>query len=162
MATIKIARLPVLVLFLLIPLLTLAQHEHSDVEITGAAVPDPIAQRLILLNLGIHYPSKATKNDLQRQHVFIQAIGLNAPDSEELRKIADQFASTFQARADQHNADVQAGIAPNVSKLVADRDTLVRAAMTQVSNALSVEGYARFMAFVRAEKDRMKTTEVEQ
>ena len=145
--------------------LVFAQHEHPAAQtIDGAEhpelIPESVAQRLVLLNIGISDPTKATEQELQRQQAVIEQIRLSDNDAVSLLQIANQFVSEFHARVEKHNTEARAGNEPDISKLVRDRDILVASTMDHLKSALSKPAYAKFVEYIRNERTRMKTTEV--
>ena len=104
---------------------------------TGASVPDIIAQRLVLINLGVSNSSSAKKDDLVRHSALIHSIGLSTSEAAKLTEIANQFAATWHELIERHNRDAAENVRSDISQLTVARDGLVTTTMDQIRDTLS-------------------------
>lgn len=114
-------------------------------SIDGAAtpdqIPDVVATRLFLAAIAEPIPPNATPAPPSpKQAGKLLPIGLNAADTMALR----QVASTWRAQV-----AAAAGTA-------ADLDGLAQNAITSLQGQMTVNGFASFLGYVRAQKKYMK------
>ena len=107
-------------------------HTHAAATaapLSGADVPDIIAQRLVLINLGVADSLNAKAADLAAQRAFVGSIGLSPSEQAVLIRIANNFAATWKTRIEAHNRDLTSGIAPAMAQFKIERDALVKTKM---------------------------------
>ena len=139
-------------------------HVHAQsTPLTGARVPDLIADRLVLGSLGLANLSSATADDLVRQSAFIHSIGLSTSEAASLTEIVNQYAVTWHTAVERYNRDAaeRKAIGSDVSQLTAARDDLVTTTMDQIKDTLSPEGYKRFLVYIKNQKAFMHTWEAQ-
>ncbi len=142
------------------PALPAHRHVSATVKpLTGANVPDIIAQRLVLINLGRAYSQTAKPDDLAAQRAFMASIGLSAFEMASLKQIVNNFAATWNARIEQQNRDTASGIASPMSQFKAERDALVAETVAQIQQAVTPYGFSRFLMYVQNQKQFMQTWE---
>lgn len=134
-------------------------HTAGSAPLTGANVPDIVAQRLVLINLGVADSLNAKTDDLVAQRAFIGSIGLSSSEQAALLRIANDFAATWKARFEAHNRDLTSGIALPMAQFKTERDALVKTKMDEVAGALTPYGFARFTTYIQMQKQFMQTWE---
>jgi hypothetical protein len=134
-----------LICIISLSLQTYGQTALPPGSIDGAAtpdqIPDVVATRLFLAAIAEPIPPNSTPAPPSpRQAGKLLPMGLNAADAMALR----QAASTWRAQV-----SAAAGTA-------ADLDGLTQSAMTSLQEQMTADGFASFLAHVRAQKKYMK------
>jgi len=124
-------------------------------------VPDIIAERLVLINLGVANPSSAKQDDLVQQSAFIHSIGLSTNEGVSLIEVANQFADTWHALIERHNRDAAGAVRSDASTFTVVRDDLVSTTMDQIRDTFSPQGYERFLVYIQKQKAFMQTWEAQ-
>ena len=128
-------------------------HNHRESTVidgsaTSDLVPDQVAERMVLLTLGL--PKKAAPEDLARQAAFVRDIGLSDEDSVVLIAEANEFVRGYRRLIAKYNKMANPGVADTPENFIANqRNPLVSTYVSRIRGDMSAFGVRAFIQYVR-------------